>query len=309
MTIHGYLAAVVSCFLMAAGMSAAQADDDNDDNIFPGADDDLVENAVYNSIPFPFPGSAFSQAYAAKQVDEFGDHVSLAGSNRSLSTVFVALTSFTCENDPPGAPTNSGEPLEPCLTTPGSSYTHLITLNLYEVVSGGDPAVGTLITSKTVIATVPFRPSWDSVNCTAVGQTPDTNVPFGGRWFDPVLGFCVTGFNFVVPFDFDDAGITLPDELIYGIEFNTNGIRSLLRSQIDQSPGPWSWRVVSSGASRRLCDALRLGRRAGSAGELSNCLRRLFPPVSQTLSEIARPSRYALPGKITDVITERATPS
>lgn len=83
---------------------------------------------VYDAIPDPLHGSAFSQAYAAKQVDEFGDHVALAGSDRSLSTFDIVLTSFTCENDPPGAPTNSLEPLVACDTTPGSSYTHPITL-------------------------------------------------------------------------------------------------------------------------------------------------------------------------------------
>jgi len=174
---------------------------------------------VYDAFPDPFPGSAFSQPYAAQQVDEFGDHVSLAGSDRSLSTVDIVLTSWTCENDPPGAPTNSGEPEEPCETTPGSSYTHPITLNLYAVDnSGANPAVGGLVATKTVTATVPFRPSWDSDMCPG----PLDDIPFGGTWYDSVLGFCVHGFNFVVSFDFGGMGITLPDELIYGIAFNTN---------------------------------------------------------------------------------------
>jgi len=115
------------------------------------------------------------------------------------------------------------------VTTPGTSYTHPITLNLYAVDnSGSDPALGASFATKTVTASVPFRPSHDSAICTAVGsgsndgETPATNIPFGGKWFDPVLGFCVNGFNFVVSFDFSGMGITLPEELIYGVAFDTN---------------------------------------------------------------------------------------
>ena len=200
------VAFVAAFFLVVAGMSDSRADDDSD--AITGVEDDLAEGVVYNSFPVPFPGSSPSLGYQATSTDEFGDHVSLAGTGRSLAAIFATLTSWTCENDPPGDPTGSSEPDEACMTTPGSSYTHPITLTLYEVDnSGGVPAVGPLIANETITATVPFRPSWDSVNCTADSETPSTNVPFGGKWFDPVLGRCVNGFNFVLTFDLSQLGI------------------------------------------------------------------------------------------------------
>jgi len=68
---------------------------------------------------------------------------------------------------------------------------------------------------------VPYRPSWDSVNCTGAGETPTTDVPFGGKWFDPVLGKCVHGYSFNIKFDFSSLNLTLPDEVIFGVAYNT----------------------------------------------------------------------------------------
>jgi hypothetical protein len=103
------------------------------------------------------------------------------------------------------------------VTTPGSSFQHLITVNVYAVDhSGADPAVGALLATKTIDATIPYRPSHSA-------QCPDATAdnPFGGKWFDPVLGYCVHGYAFNLTFDLSSLMVTLPGEVIVSVAYNT----------------------------------------------------------------------------------------
>ena len=171
-------------------------------------------SVIYDAFPEVFPGSFPSLGYEATSTDEFGDHIAFAGSERALERVELSLTDWACEND--GLRDND----EACITTPGSSYSHDITLNLYAVDdSGGTPEPGALIASETRSFDIPYRPSWDSVNCTGAGETPGTDVPFGGRWYDPVLDACVHGYATTVAFEFD--ALELPDALIFGVAYDT----------------------------------------------------------------------------------------
>lgn len=185
-----------------------------------------ASQVVFNSIPATLPGSFISVGYEATSTKELGDNIAFtlpAGNNR-LTTVTVSLTNWSCEND---FDLVSGDwvahrgPTEACVTTPGTSFNHPITINIYQVDhSGANPAVGALITTKTVNAAVPFRPSYDSTNCSA--GSPDKDVPFGGTWYDPVQAKCVHGKAFTVDFDFTNDKIVLPSEIIYGIAYNTS---------------------------------------------------------------------------------------
>jgi hypothetical protein len=179
---------------------------------------DLV--AGYNSIPEEYPGSFPSLGYEATSTDEFGDHIAFAGVARDLQTVTVSLTNWACENDfdlVNGAWEPNRLAGDACVSTPGSGYEHPIRLNIYEVDdSGADPAVGSLIHSVEKDFFIPFRPSHDP-QC----PSPATDVPFGGTWYDPVLGSCVHGFAFDIQFDLSAAGIVLPDEVVFGVEYNT----------------------------------------------------------------------------------------
>jgi hypothetical protein len=176
---------------------------------------------IYDSIPVPFPGSFWSQGFECCQTDEVGDHISLGGTERSLTTVTVSLTDWACENDSTRATTDA------CVTSPGSGFNHDITFNIYAVDnSGSDPAVGSLIATKTQTFFIPYRPSHDSANCaTGSGKSgaksPADDVPYGGTWYDPVLDRCSHGYAFTIDFDFSLDGITLPDEIIYGVAYNT----------------------------------------------------------------------------------------
>ncbi len=191
-----------------------------------GLDHFTVFVVTYNSRPTPFPGSFPSLGFAATSTKELGDHIRLSGTDRLLNSIEVTLTNWACENDfsfAGGVWTQLRGSTDPCQTNPGASYNHPITLNIYAVDdSGANPAVGALLTSKTINATIPFRPSWDSVNCTANGQTPTTQSPFGGKWFDPITGGCTTGYNFDLNFDFSSEALSLPNDIIVSVAYNTS---------------------------------------------------------------------------------------
>ncbi len=206
----------------------ASGEEKRDDVVtIQGLDHFTVFVVTYNSVPDPMPGAFPSLGFAATSTQELGDHILLDGTARDLSSITLGLTNWSCENDfAYNSGTGEWEDTrandEACVTTPGSSFEHPITLNIYEVdKSGSDPAVGSLITTKTINADIPFRPSWDSVNCTESGETPDTNQPFGGKWYDPELDKCTNGYAFNISYDFSADGITLPNEVIISTAYNT----------------------------------------------------------------------------------------
>jgi hypothetical protein len=150
---------------------------------------------IYNGIPNPLPGNLSSQPYEAQQASEYGDRVQFtAGSGRNLLTVEQTMSSFGCES----GYWFSGD----CVTTPGATFSHPITLNIYNVGAGG--TVGTLIGSVTQTFAIPYRPSADP----ACGD---------GRWSDGTT--CYNGYAF--PITFNLGGLAVPDEVIYGISYNT----------------------------------------------------------------------------------------
>ena len=191
-------------------------------------------DTLYDTIPTTFPGAFPSLGYAATSTDEFGDYIQLTEAGRTLDTVSVSLTNWSCENDfslSGGVWTPNRASTDACASTPGSSFDHPITLNIYEVDNTGpNPSVGASIASKTIVGTIPFRPSHDIANCTtpispATGKSgaksPADDVPFGGTWYDPVLDRCTHGFAFTLDFDFSADAIVLPQNIIISVAYNT----------------------------------------------------------------------------------------
>lgn len=157
----------------------------------------LTPTVVYDSTVSPLPGNMPSLGYQATQTSEFGDQVSFAGTNRNLSSVTVTLSSWGCQS---GAWYS-----EDCLTTPGATFSHSITFNVY---NAGSPLPGSLIATRTQTFNVPYRPSV-AVNCT------------GGRWFDAGSSTCFNGLANNVTFDFSSLNVVLPNTVVYGIVYNT----------------------------------------------------------------------------------------
>jgi hypothetical protein len=159
---------------------------------------------VYDSMPSPLPGNYTSLGFQAEQTAEFGDQVTLAGTNRNLESVSIGFSSWACET---GAWQNVGE--EACTTTPGATFNHPITVNIYGI-NGSDATLpGTLLASVSKVVAVPYRPSSDPTNCQS-----------GTQWFDGTT--CFNGLAFVESFDFSSQDVVLPDDVIVTVAFNTH---------------------------------------------------------------------------------------
>jgi hypothetical protein len=113
--------------------------------------------------------------------------------------VTVAMSSWGCQS---GA-WSSGD----CATTPGATFTHPITLNLYGVLPSGEP--GSLIASVTQSFAIPFRPSANPA-CSDTSQWS----PNGGT-------DCFNGLATPIAFNLSGRGVSLPDRVIVAIAFNT----------------------------------------------------------------------------------------
>jgi hypothetical protein len=151
---------------------------------------------VYDSAPGPLPPNVVSLGYQATQSSEFGDLIQLGGGSRLLKRVTLVMSDWALASDYPALPGSAGP-----------TWDHPLTLNLYNVDdSGPNPAPGTLIATRTQTFAIPWRPAADP---TCPGGT-------GWRAGD---GNCYSGLAFTVAFDF--PGILVPDQIIYGVAFNT----------------------------------------------------------------------------------------
>jgi hypothetical protein len=154
---------------------------------------------AYNSVPATLAGNYPSQPYQAQQTNEFGDLVHLAGTNRVLEDVTIGFSSWACE---------TGNWFDgDCVTTPGATFDHPITVNIY---AAGAPVPGALLASVTETVNAPFRPSSD----------PDCE---GGRWQNGPLDTdpCFNGFAFTHVFDMSAGDVVLPDDVIVTVAYNT----------------------------------------------------------------------------------------
>lgn len=169
----------------------------------PGLADAAPQSAVYNNIPSPTPGNVPSVGFEATSTSEFGGQVGLDGTQRKDPKVTVLMSSWACKSG-----TWFGKN---CITNPGSTFTHPVTIKVYNV--NPDDSVGSLIKSKTQTFTMPYRPTADDgTNCKDGSGAPT------GAWWDGTT--CYNGKAFKISFDLD--GVTLPDNVIIGVAYNTS---------------------------------------------------------------------------------------
>lgn len=141
---------------------------------------------IYNSIPSPQPPNVYSLGYEATQTKEFGNLINFAGTYRDLTSVTVLMSDWA---------------LAPTLDSP--PWNMDLTLNLY---NNSGPIAGPSFASRTQTFAIPWRPVADPT-CADQSQWKAGN------------GSCYSGFAFTVAFDF--TGTTVPDQIIYGLAFNT----------------------------------------------------------------------------------------
>jgi hypothetical protein len=162
----------------------------------------FADSVIYNSIPGSLPGNLVSEAFEAQSVSQFGELIEFGGGNSSysLGTATVLMSDWAMEST---WASGLGETVSPGTTITSAGFTVPMTLNLYNVGAGN--TVGSLIASGTVDAFIPWRPE-------------------SGGCADPTAylasdGGCYHGSLSEVTFNL--TGITVPDEIIYGLAFNT----------------------------------------------------------------------------------------
>ena len=154
---------------------------------------------VYDAIPNPLSLNMGSLSFQATQTSEFGDYVHLGGTNRILNTVTVTMSDWAL---------HSAYPL-----MGAEGWAHPITLNIYNAVPGTplntkDSLIGTV----TQTFTIPWRPAGDP-------SCPDTGYGVGFAW--KLDGTCYNGLAFNVVFDLSNLNVTLPNDVIVGVAYNT----------------------------------------------------------------------------------------
>jgi len=227
--------------LLLLGVASAPAALANGHHVM-AASAKTVDPTVYDSIVDPNPGNLPSVGFEATQGYEIGNQIDLSGTARILENVVVQMSSWGCEQ---GSWTGtfayapSSTPLtDPCVSTPGDTFSEPITLTIYQAPTLGPSApAGTLIQPGSVIASetetfnIPYRPSADSnfaTDCAADATQQNVNVStFNGTWYDsaidPTTGSpygCLNGLIDNITFDF--GHVTLPSSVVYGISYNTS---------------------------------------------------------------------------------------
>ena len=162
-------------------------------------------STVYDAIPATLPPNVASLGFQATQTSEFGDYVHLGGTDRNLTTVTVTMSDWALYSDYSSDIRYSGN---------SATWTHPITLNIYNVVPGSPNTVGSLLGTVTQTITIPWRPVADST-CSG-----------GTAWRSPSDSLCYNGLAFNATFDLSSLDVTLPSDVIVSVAYNTQSYGS-----------------------------------------------------------------------------------
>lgn len=165
---------------------------------------------VYSAVPATLASNYASTGFEATSTSELGDQVALTRTG-VLGSARVVMSSWGCQSG--SWYTND------CVTTPGATFSHPVTFNVYAVDnSGPNPAPGPLLATKTQTFSIPFRPSADNVNCTGLNA---------GKWYSAAAATCNNGLATKLIFDMTTAtgpgvGVPLPPQVIWTVAYNTS---------------------------------------------------------------------------------------
>jgi hypothetical protein len=155
-------------------------------------------SVVFDVTPATLPPNIVSQGYQCCQTAELGDRIHLAGTDRHARSATIIMSDWAKHSDYP--------------TMNPAGFSHPITLNIYAVNTSDPYQHGALLGTVTQTFTIPWRPEPDP---TCPGYPADD------AW-KASNGSCYHGFATPITFDLRSLDLTLPDEFIYGIAFNTN---------------------------------------------------------------------------------------
>lgn len=148
---------------------------------------------IYSNLPTVLPGNLPSWGYQATQTSEMGDQVQFAPGARRLNSATVTMSNWAQAS-------GSSDP----------GYNHNLTFSIYS--NAANAAAGVSLATLTQSSLVPWRPAADAVNCTGANA---------GKWYSAADGACYNGFAFNVTFDFSAQNVMLPDEIVFGLSYNT----------------------------------------------------------------------------------------
>jgi hypothetical protein len=155
-------------------------------------------DVVYDTIPSSLAANYTSQAYQATQTSGFGDAITLANSPvnaRAATSATVLLSNWAKQSDWTTYPLGNA-----------AGYYEPMTLTLYNYATPGpDPKVGSIVAQSSTLAFIPWRPPTD------VACAGNDGYSSGGN--------CYHGIATPVTFTFN--GESLPDNVIFGLTFNT----------------------------------------------------------------------------------------
>lgn len=154
---------------------------------------------VYDATPTMLPPNVASVGYEATSTSEFGDYVHLSGTNRNLNTVTVTMSDWALYSDYSSDIRYAGN---------SATWSHPITVNVYSKHLGTNGVPDTLLATKTQGVTIPWRPVAD----------PTCAPPTAWKASD---GNCYNGLAFNATFDLSSSNVTLPNDVIVGVAYNT----------------------------------------------------------------------------------------
>lgn len=154
---------------------------------------------VYDATPSPLPPNVASLGFQATSTSEFGDRIVLGGADRELQDVTVTMSNWalysTYENDER-------------YSASSETWTHDITLNIYDDELDANGVPTTLLASSTEEVTIPWRPEADPTCAGGTAWRADDSL-------------CYNGIAFNTTFDMSGLGVTLPDEVIVSVAYDT----------------------------------------------------------------------------------------
>jgi hypothetical protein len=179
--------------------------------------------AIYDSNPHPLPGNVASQGFECCSTSQFGDEIKFTGTARTLKSATVTMSSWAIHSVYSGFPGDA------------AGWNQPLTLKLYAV--GPGDTLGTVLLTRTQLFHIPWRPEPDSVQCptrtiTSYADPPTNSIPIYGYGYKyqstpgaPDTN-CFNGKANQVVFDLKTLHVTVPDNVIWEVSFNTQTVGS-----------------------------------------------------------------------------------
>lgn len=202
-TVH--LSAIGLCTVVATNNGDTNYNAAVPANIAQSFNVNAPSTVVYNAVPATLTPNVPSEGFQATSMSQLGDYVHLAGTDRLLKTVTVTMSDWALKSDSKNIAFCAANAAN-CNST---GFVWPITINVYSTHLGVNGVPDTLLATKTVSVTIPWRPE------------ADATCPSPTQWRSPANGNCYNGMAFNATFDLSNLNVILPTDVIVGVAYNT----------------------------------------------------------------------------------------